>query len=423
MTQPRRGRPPRRLDPDASQAARLGAEIRTRRQARGLTLEALAALIGFSPQHISEVELAKVPPSGPFVAACDEALEAGGTLTALLPSVVCERALQRHGRASTRDRGLGSAIGLPGSAAAQPGKPAAVDPELVTHWLELKGVLTDHDQLFGPHQVFSIARRGIGIIGRHRQAARGWVRTDLMRVESRWEMLVAWLEDDAGDPKAAASMDRARALATEADDELMVAYVLVRQSERASRLGKPRQAVGLAQAARRQRSMTPEVRALAALYEALGHARGGETAACQADLWAAYEIVDQQPDGGVIDSGFEGLGRHYATRITVLAGESRCWRWLGQPRKAVDAAEGALACWPVIRRRGRGLQRAGLAVACAAAGEPDRAAREGLHAFRVARATGSERTMHELARLDERLVTAPQAQGVAEFREAFAAGR
>jgi transcriptional regulator with XRE-family HTH domain len=273
MTQPRRGRPPRRLDPDASQAARLGAEIRTRRQARGLTLEALAALIGFSPQHISEVELAKVPPSGPFVAACDEALEAGGTLTALLPSVVCE--------------------------------------------------------------VFSIARRGIGIIGRHRQAARGGVRTDLMRVESRWEMLVAWLEDDAGDPKAAASMDRARALATEADDELMVAYVLVRQSERASRLGKPRQAVGLAQAARRQRSMTPEVRALAALYEALGHARGGETAACQADLWAAYEIVDQQPDGGVIDSGFEGLGRHYATRITVLAGESRCWRWLGQPRKAV----------------------------------------------------------------------------------------
>lgn len=244
-----------------------------------------------------------------------------------------------------------------------------------------------------------------------------------MRVESRWEMLVAWLQDDAGDPKAADSMDRARALATEADDELMVAYVLVRQSERASRFGKPRQAVGLAQAARRRRLVTPEVRALAALYEALGHARGGETAACEADLWAAYEIVDRRHDGAVVDSGFEGLGHHYATRTTVLAGESRCWLWLGQPRRALDAAEGALARWPAIRRRGSGLQRAGLAVACAAAGEPDRAAHEGLHALRLARATGSERTMLELGRLDQRLATTPAAQGVAEFRKVFAAAR
>jgi hypothetical protein len=52
MTQPRRGRPPHPLDPDASHAARLGAEIRARRQAHGLTLEGLAALIGFSPQLV-----------------------------------------------------------------------------------------------------------------------------------------------------------------------------------------------------------------------------------------------------------------------------------------------------------------------------------------------------------------------------------
>jgi transcriptional regulator with XRE-family HTH domain len=104
MTQPPRGRPPRLLNPDASHAARLGAEIRTRRQAQGLTLKALAARIGFSPQHLSEVERANVPMSEPFVVACDRALDAHGTLEALLPAVVWERALQRHDRSTARRR-------------------------------------------------------------------------------------------------------------------------------------------------------------------------------------------------------------------------------------------------------------------------------------------------------------------------------
>jgi hypothetical protein len=386
-----------------------------------LTLEGLAALIGFSPQHLSEVERAKTPVSGPFVSACDHALDAQGTLSALLPAVIAERALQRHGRSTIRHSGLRSGSAA-GSLAAHPAGSAEVDPELVPHWLELKGVLTDHDQLFGPHQVLVIAQRGLGIIGRQRQASRGYLRTELMRVESRWEMLAAWLYDDAGDPAVSASMERARTLASAADDSLMVAYVLVRQSERASRSGKSREAIALAQAAWREYGVTPHVRALSALHEALGHARAGEMSACQVDLETAHELVGQQHDA-VVDSSFEGLGRHYATRTTVLAGEARCWLWLGQPRKAVDAAERALARWPAIRRRGRGLQLAGFAVACAAAGEPDRAAREGLRALTVARATRSNRSMRELRRLDRRLATMPQAQGVAEFREAFAAPR
>jgi transcriptional regulator with XRE-family HTH domain len=102
MAHSRRGRPPNPLDPSASRAARLGAEIRSRRQARGLTLEALAALIGFSAQHISEAERAKAPVSEPFVGACDHALDAGGSLLKLLPAVVYDRATERHGRSVAR---------------------------------------------------------------------------------------------------------------------------------------------------------------------------------------------------------------------------------------------------------------------------------------------------------------------------------
>lgn len=106
MTQPRprRGRPPKPLDPDASNAARLGAEIRSRRLGHGLTLEGLAELIDFTPQHVSEVELAKASVSKPFVAACDRALEARGSLLELLPAVVYERALERHDRSVARRR-------------------------------------------------------------------------------------------------------------------------------------------------------------------------------------------------------------------------------------------------------------------------------------------------------------------------------
>jgi hypothetical protein len=85
--------------------------------------------------------------------------------------------------------------------------------------------------------------------------------------------------------------------------------------------------MALAQEALRQRGLTPEVRVLSASTRPLG--------------------------------------------MALLA--AGCWLWLGEPRRAVDAAQGALARWPAIRRRGRGLQRAGLAVACAAADDPDRA--------------------------------------------------
>lgn len=107
---PRRGRPPKPLDPNASNAARLGAEIRSRRLERGLTLEALAELIGFTPQHISEVERAKASVSSPFLAQCDRALEARGSLLELLPAVVYERALERHDRSVARRRSRRSRV-------------------------------------------------------------------------------------------------------------------------------------------------------------------------------------------------------------------------------------------------------------------------------------------------------------------------
>ena len=104
MTPRRRGRPPKAVNPDASSAARLGAVLRKHRVEKGLTLDELAERIGYSAQHVSQVELARASVSRPFLAQCERALDAQGRLLALLAPVVYEQAMQRHDRIAARRR-------------------------------------------------------------------------------------------------------------------------------------------------------------------------------------------------------------------------------------------------------------------------------------------------------------------------------
>jgi len=103
----------------------------------------------------------------------------------------------------------------------------------------------------------------------------------------------------------------------------------------------------------------------------------------------------------------------------IAAAEARCWLWL-QPRKAVDAYQHALRIWPRERRRSGCVHQARLALAHTAAGEPERAAAEGMKALRVAQDTKSELAARELRRLNQELA-AYDAPAVVDFREAFAA--
>jgi hypothetical protein len=63
------GGPLKAVDPDASAAARLGADLRALRVERELTLIQLGDKIGFSAQYISGAELARATVSARFVAA------------------------------------------------------------------------------------------------------------------------------------------------------------------------------------------------------------------------------------------------------------------------------------------------------------------------------------------------------------------
>lgn len=97
-----RGRPPKPIDPTASAAAALGAELRTLRRAKGWTLEVFADRIGYTAQHISAAEHAQTGFSRPFIAACDAELGADDRLNEMLPAVILERAFERHDRTIAR---------------------------------------------------------------------------------------------------------------------------------------------------------------------------------------------------------------------------------------------------------------------------------------------------------------------------------
>ncbi|MGA5823210.1 helix-turn-helix domain-containing protein [Kitasatospora sp. NPDC094028] len=63
------------LDPEASPAAKFGAEVRSLRESLGWTQEHLATLTGYSAVHISAVETGRKPPTQRFARRLDAAFE------------------------------------------------------------------------------------------------------------------------------------------------------------------------------------------------------------------------------------------------------------------------------------------------------------------------------------------------------------
>jgi transcriptional regulator with XRE-family HTH domain len=460
MTQPPGSHP---LDLDDSYAARLGTEIRTRRKARRLSLKTLAWMIGFSLQHLSEVERAKAPMSGRFVAACDLALEADGSLLDMFEAVVCERAMQRQEQSVARQRsggelpdaeyealtsvlrltryagqqnpseagedvdlsrrsllgaGVGAALGLDVTTASAVDR--QLDPGLAEYWTTLLRVLARHDAMFGPHDALGTVRHSLDLIAAHRQLACGELRAQLLSVESRWSWFAGVLCNDSGDwRRRDVWTDRALRLAQEAEDRDMVAWVLMWQSRWAATRPDPKTAILLADAAGRTQGISKRIRGLCALRAAHGHALANDTASCERSLSEAHSLLDQTAHSEHLTL-WEDLGRQDdGASPYVLATEARCWLQL-QPARAIGMLEDVLRLWPQDRARGRGIHHARLALACAADDEPERAAAEGVKALEIVQTTKSNVTVRELKRLDRQLATY-DTSAAADFREAYAA--
>ena len=423
------GRPLTPLDPEASGTARLGYELRVCRQNKNLTLEQLSDLIGFTPQRISDCERGKATPSQPLLAACEDALDAAGTLLPLLPAAQRERDEARQARADARRkarqaakhaalpcdathsevagddedveptdrRGLLGAAGAGALAlsvvAAVPTAASDVDPGLPAHWANLLRLLGRLDMLRGPTDILDAVRRETALIAAHGKVARGELRIQLMRVEARWADLAAWLCEDTGRTQERdAWTERVGRLAQEANDSELVAFWRARQGEWAAMARDPR-AAGLGEAALRVRGVSAQTRVWSTRQAALGHAYAGDVELCERRLHDAYSFLEDT------DSPVPPWAHEFrVTRSGTRATEACCWLAIA-PAKAVGLYEEALRDWPCDEVRDRGLHRSRLALACGQAGEVDRAKAEAAQALVIAKHTGSVAIGRELQRL------------------------
>ena len=277
-------------------------------------------------------------------------------------------------RRSLFGAGVGAALGL--NATTAPATAREINPELVSHWMHLMHLLGQHDGLCGAHAVLDAVRHELGIIGAHRGVAHGELRTELLRVEARWTGFASWLSDDAGDwHRRDAWAERAHRLAREAKYPNLAAYIHMRRSQWAT---DSTDAITYAQAASTTPNVSSRIRALCTLKEARGHALARDATACQTSIARARDLLDEaasEPRGP-----WDDLAGQDVTSPYVLADEARCWLHL-EPNNAVDMFDDVLAHWPTDRTRGRGIHQAHLAVACATADEPERAAAEAIKAI------------------------------------------
>jgi hypothetical protein len=256
-------------------------------------------------------------------------------------------------------------------------------------------IIGTHDAVHGAYAVLGTARRELRLIAEHRQVATGDLRVALMTVEARWAVHAAWLCEDTGDRRGReALLDRALRLARAADHPDLVAWARARQAQ----WTEPRGAIRIAESGLRTGRAGTHTRALCAVRAAHAHANLGNTDATERLLAKAHELAAKDSLPPPLSVSVP-LSEH-----VVRCWEARCWAALS-PAKGVALYENVLRDWPRGRTRDGGLYLARLAIACADAGELDRAHAEGRKALAITRTTRSTVAARELKRLAASLHT------------------
>ncbi|MFF3442100.1 helix-turn-helix domain-containing protein [Streptosporangium sp. NPDC002721] len=440
-------RPELELHPQRSARDRFGFELRSWRKARGLSQARLGAKVHVSADLVRLVEVAERWPTRDFTERCDHALDTVGALVRLWEAVEDERhessrAADNAAHTDKRSVGTDGLVGAMSDLSAGErivvqmmsltGEPVAVSMDRRTFmsgiaaipamgWLgqnrigpagvpapvsegdlrdvlqnmrQLWGILASQDNILGAHAVVSTAVHQVSILRELSCAASGRSRATVMDLQATYAEFSSWLVDDLGDRNAGQHwINNALQWAHEADNDLLVGYVLMRQSQRAGEVGDTASAVGLAQAAQRRRGLTNRVHSAAAQYEARGHALADDETAFCAAIELARDLATHAPPLAA------GDWAPWCTPAYVTIHEAAGWAELGEHHKAIATYEQALTDWPAEFQRDRGLYLGRMARSHALAGEPEQAVQTANVALGIARGTNSARIVGELAPL------------------------
>jgi transcriptional regulator with XRE-family HTH domain len=266
---------------------------------------------------------------------------------------------------------------------------------LLSGFAEILAGYTAMDHL-GGHQPLLVA---VGDHARYLEAlahkASGADRAEILRLTGRYAEFAGWLHQDSGDiSRATFWTDRAMDCAQQLGNPRTISYVLHRKSNIATDDKSPAFAVGLAEAALRDRNrLSPRLQAVALRQHANASALSGDREGCLRSL----DLARAAATAPVTDPDDEIAGYCSPAYVEMEAGH--CWTQLGEPGRAVAVLRRALATWPAGQERDRGLCLARLALAHAQSGDLDAAASAGIDALAVVQSSASARSLDQLRRL------------------------
>jgi hypothetical protein len=267
------------------------------------------------------------------------------------------------------------------------------------------------DNAIGPKPLLHVVRQHVAQLESLLIATSGPMRTEALRLCSRFAEQAGWLCQDAGDLGAAEQWtDRALDFAEEQGDAENRAYVLMRKSGIAADRRELARAVSLAIAAcRAATGLSPRLQALSLRQRAICHALTGEPRESEQAAEGALSVVMSDADGG------EQLGYCTEPYVTMECAVSAFH--LGRFDVAVGRLSAAARSWPQGFTRDQGLCLARLAVAKVARGNVDRACSVGLDALAVTKVVDSARTRSVFGTLHRRLAPYHRLSVVSEVRD------
>jgi hypothetical protein len=287
--------------------------------------------------------------------------------------------------------------------------PAHLDHILI-HLREQWHALVKTDNLLGPRFALAGVLNQISVVEALRAVLRDEQRLEVVRLGAQYAESAAWLYEDAGNmAQARYWTSRAMEWAYVGDDQRLLAWTIFRRSQQAAATPDAAQAIGLAQAARRnEEQLATPTRAAIRVQEAYGHALDGNEQASQrlldeAHTWAASDTVGD---------AHEGHGS-YCTPGHIEIQRANCWLTTGSPNKAIRLYEDTVRTLPPVYQRNRAAALSRLAVAYLAEGQLEQAASTALSALPVARSSGARRILEEIKGVGAALVPHRPLQPVA----------
>lgn len=315
-------------------------------------------------------------------------------------------------RAALKTMGMASLT----AAAGMPEMPPSAKADLgemapVVHFIEMKRVLMDSDNLFGSRQVVRTVIQQIETLERIAHDAPGSQRAQLVTIQAQFADLASWLQQDAANYAGANSwIDNAVDCARFTGDNQAVAFLLARKSQIAGDRRDGASAVALSQAAIELARHRTRAAVIAHTYQAHGHALLGDESACRRAFDTALDGIADLDEDPAFPYGL------FLDEAYIAVQRARSFDALGCYAQAVTELRDKISLLPSGYKRDRGVYLAWAAHAHLGNRELAETAEFGEQSLRIARETDSRRIVVELARLRDRVPPNHSDDRVRKFR-------